>query len=193
MDARQFIVLDTETTDLNGHVISIAYVHFSMSHDCTTHEIKKYKAYFKKKEDVIISQGAYDKHQISSAYLAEHGLDPCIELTNLFVVVDEVLKSGGKIVCHNARFDVSAINRTAEAHNIPQHLKLSDTLCTMVLSTQHVKLPGKYGYKWPKNLELFAFLYPDEEMPCESTLHDALVDTQLTQRSFVRGCQLKWW
>lgn len=191
----QFLIVDTETTDFNGYVISLAYVRMNEPSGAGSCSImSQYKEYLKTKPGIEISPGAYQKHKISSEHLSMNGLNAAVELEKFFDTARDVINNDGKLVFHNAKFDVSAINRTAVLFDVPMALDLDDTLCTMLLSTNFVKLPGKYGnYKWPKNTELFGHLFPDEKQPDDCDLHDALVDALITHRSFVKGRELEWW
>ena len=72
----EFLVIDTETTDLNGHVISLAYIRFfEDAGRGSSVVVEEYKSFLQKKETVDIAPKAFETHKISSEYLDEHGLD----------------------------------------------------------------------------------------------------------------------
>lgn len=55
-------------------------------------------------------------------------------------------------------------------------LKIKDLPCPMLLSTDILKLPGRYGsYKWPKVEEAFDFFFPDNDY---TELHRGLDDAK---------------
>ena len=191
------IVADTETTDFTGDVIALAFV--VLKGDIATETY--YELWDTEKE---IAPGAQQIHGITRERLNFSARAPTVELTRFFETVDRVVARCGKVVFHNAAFDVAAINRTAKTFGVARQLDLADTLCTMRLATAHTQLPRalrakggkkslKVSYKPPKNVELFACLFPEEDMPAENTLHDALVDTQITTRNFIEGRRRGWW
>ncbi len=185
------IVVDTETTDFNGHVISLAYIWFESG---TAYELQTYHNFFRKLPGVVTSDGALATHHITDEYLDEHGLDARAELEKFFGVMDKVLESGGFFVAHNAAFDLKAINRTARAHGLDRQLSEAETICTMKMSKEHVGLKSASGsIKFPKNLELFIHLFGQEAAPAEHLLHDALQDARITKASFVEGASRGWW
>ena len=81
------------------------------------------------------------------------------------------------IICHNTDFDIKVIeadrHRSALEPLIPRVI-----YCTMKETTNLLKLPGKYGYKWPKLEELYGFLFGEKLVGA----HDALEDTRATLR-----------
>ena len=55
-------------------------------------------------------------------------------------------------------------------------------MCTMKLSTDYCKIPGRFGYKWPSLSELHIKLFGEDF----EEAHDASVDINATERSFWR-------
>ncbi len=53
-------------------------------------------------------------------------------------------------------------------------------LCTMKSSTDYCRLPGPYGYKWPKLSELHIKLFGENF----EEAHDASVDINATEKCF---------
>lgn len=82
------------------------------------------------------------------------------------------------VVAHNADFDMHIIK--GELHREDLHMEEKPIYDTMKKSTDMVKLPGKYGYKWPKLMELYRFLF-DAEF---DGAHDALEDVRATARCY---------
>jgi DNA polymerase III epsilon subunit-like protein len=79
------------------------------------------------------------------------------------------------VVAHNLAFDTS-IMKTA-LHRLgqkPHRLDGRQLVCTKEASTDVLKLPGQYGYKWPTLAEAYRH-YTGLEI---DGAHDALVDTE---------------
>jgi DNA polymerase III epsilon subunit-like protein len=86
------------------------------------------------------------------------------------------------IVAHNASFDTSVILASCyRTKRNASFLTNKKTICTMKSTTNLCKLPGKYGYKYPKLKELFKFLFYKEP---NVTLHNALEDTKVTLKCY---------
>jgi len=77
------------------------------------------------------------------------------------------------IVCHNYGFDSRVMDAAIHRSGAPGLLD-REAYCTMEESTGLLKLPGKYGYKWPKLEELHKFLFGE----MFSGAHDALEDVR---------------
>ena len=81
------------------------------------------------------------------------------------------------IVAHNSAFDMKVMEYEFERAQIAERAN-TPVFCTMKASTDLCRLPGKYGFKWPKLAEAMDIL-------CGVKLenaHDALADT--------RGCRV---
>ena len=129
-------------------------------------------------EGRIIHPGAQKVHKIST------------ELTDLYGIsekyIADILKyflfNSDLIVGHNISFDLDMLKmllaRNGYLISDDIYLKIP-IICTMKASTNLCKLPGKYGYKWPKLTELYDFLF-QESFPA----HDALEDIKATRRCY---------
>lgn len=82
-------------------------------------------------------------------------------------------------VCHNTDFDYGVL--MAEQHRNGFDFFLPEKkICTMKSTTNLVGLPGKYGFKWPKLIELHEFLFGEGF----SGAHTAIDDIRATVRCF---------
>lgn len=128
-------------------------------------------------EGVTIDPAAKDAHGISEQDCARYGVDPVVacSLFNQFCLQADV------IVAHNLSFDAS-IMKTAlfRIGNKPHRFDGRQLVCTKEASTDVLKLPGKYGYKWPTLAEAYRH-YTGEEI---DGAHDALVDTEACLQVF---------
>ena len=58
----------------------------------------------------------------------------------------------------------------------------TDKICTMKIGTDVCKIPGPYGFKWPKLEELYRHLFGENFIGA----HDALSDCQATASCFFK-------
>ena len=122
---------------------------------------------------------AEEVHGISKAIVSQVGLDA--EYTyGLFLSMAE---NADTFVCHNTSFDkkliMTALHRLEDADGL-QTINNGQYFCTMMKSTNLCKLPGKFGYKWPKLSELHQFLFGEGF----EGAHDALEDVKATRRCY---------
>jgi DNA polymerase-3 subunit epsilon len=122
-------------------------------------------------EGVKIDPAAKAAHGISEEDCARFGVPASIACS----FFNQACLQADVIVAHNLSFDVS-IMKTAlfRLGGKPNRLDGRQLVCTKELSTDVLKLPGKYGYKWPTLAEAYRH-YTGEEL---TGAHDALVDTE---------------
>ncbi len=122
-------------------------------------------------EGVRIEPGAKEAHGISEEDCARYGVDPIVACS----LFNQACMQADIIVAHNLAFDVS-IMKTAlfRIGNKPHRLDGRQLVCTKEASTDVLKLPGNYGYKWPTLAEAYLH-YTGKTI---EGAHDALVDTE---------------
>lgn len=126
--------------------------------------------------------GPHSPHDLTPAYVEEHGEDPAEVLAEFEASVNSVVASGGRLVAHNADFDIGVLEH-ARGAPFSDHVT-SATYCTMkdVNVINFCGMRNKRGsFKYPRLSELYKILFhknPDE------TLHDALGDTHVLRKSF---------
>lgn len=88
------------------------------------------------------------------------------------------LNRADRIVAHNIDFDI-IVTEALLARQLPDYdlstYRQLPRICTMLSSTELCKLPGKYGYKWPKLEEAYKLLVDPEGF---EGAHDALADVK---------------
>lgn len=84
------------------------------------------------------------------------------------------------IVGHNVEFDKKIVEAELLRCKIDGTGLDKPTLCTMKLSTNYCRLPGKYGYKWPTLQELHNKLFEESF----EDAHNSLNDIKATKKCF---------
>jgi DNA polymerase III epsilon subunit-like protein len=159
--------------------------------------VKTYDELFQLPFGARIETRAQEVHKISATDCAERGVDPVAALEAFALECYSVLLKGGRIVAHNAAFDVRAVRETRQAHDIisfgeNQDLELKDTLCTQKASRKYSPLKDKANrQKVFSNEELYEFLYGQK--PVWAKLHSALSDVHVTLLNYTGGVSRGWW
>jgi DNA polymerase III epsilon subunit-like protein len=116
-------------------------------------------------------------HGITNRYAIDNGYP----LKNLLRDFKGLIDNVDLVVGHNLIFDLNILGseyiRNGMGFNFPKN-----TLCTMERSTQFCKLPGAYGYKYPKLNELYFKLF--NEKIIEDNEHNAYYDIRATAKCF---------
>jgi DNA polymerase III epsilon subunit-like protein len=115
-------------------------------------------------------------HGITTATAAAQGL----ELTRVLDTLRVLANVTDAVICHNASFDLTVL--AAEYARLGQASPFARLrqICTMTAATPLLRLPGKYGWKFPKLDELHRYLFNTDF----DGAHDAMRDVQATARCF---------
>lgn len=70
-----------------------------------------------------------------------------------------LIEQAETIVAHNISFDEKIIVAEFLRKKMQTDFEKKKKLCTMQSSTDYCKIPGPYGYKWPKLSELHMKLF----------------------------------
>lgn len=192
------LFFDTETTGLplfkqpfsdpkQPAVIQLGAILYDMTNMAT---IDEYATYIKI-GDTYMHPKAEEAHGITRAKANSEGVDP----TEAFIRFYEMSQNAEAMCCHNFNFDFFLLkllaNRVENGGCIEKDIAsifMSEIeeipfFCTMASSTTYCKLPfpsGKKGYKFPKLIELYQFLFGESF----EGAHDALVDVRATLRCY---------
>ena len=142
------------------------------------------------KNDYIIKPNGFEIpvdasniHGISNQYALEVG----VHLEYVLLKFEKHCEKSKYLIAHNINFDSRVLSseylRTLSINPI---LNL-EHLCTMVSSTNYCKIPGSFGYKWPKLSELHNKLFGVDF----EGAHDALADIEATAKCFWEMKKLK--
>ena len=98
-------------------------------------------------------------------------------------VIEAFLKDAKGVKCivgHNISFDQKVVGAELYRLGLPDTISTAKSLCTMQAGTDYCKIPGYYGYKWPKLQELHYKLFG-----CDfEDAHDAMADITATKKCF---------
>lgn len=102
------------------------------------------------------------------------------ELSSVLSEFSTIVNGSNLLIAHNMDFDEKVIG--AEYVRIGLKSSLFDTqrLCTMKTTTDLCRIPGNYGYKWPKLSELHRFLFGSDF----EDSHDASIDVKICAKCF---------
>jgi len=129
-----------------------------------------------KPENFKIPLDASRVHGISTEKAISEGED----LEKVLMKFDKLVNQTDFIVAHNISFDEKIVGAEFLRKDIQSNFGRKRKLCTMQASTNYCKLPGPYGYKWPKLSELHIELFGEDF----DEAHDASVDINATEKCF---------
>ncbi|MEA3445712.1 MAG: 3'-5' exonuclease [Bacteroidota bacterium] len=129
-----------------------------------------------KPENFIIPIGASNVHGISTEKAVSEG----VELEQVLNKFNKLVEQTDFIVAHNISFDEKIIGAELLRKGIKSSFERKKKLCTMKASTNYCRIPGPYGFKWPKLSELHITLFGKDF----DEAHDASVDITATEKCF---------
>lgn len=132
--------------------------------------------YIIKPENFEIPRDASRVHGIST----EKAINEGAALEDVLEKFNELVIRADYIVAHNISFDEKILGAELLRKNIQSDFNRKRKLCTMQSSTDYCRLPGPYGYKWPKLSELHIKLFGVDF----EEAHDASVDINATEKCF---------
>ena len=124
---------------------------------------------------VIPSEAAY-VHGITTEKALSEG-------ESLKTVIDCFLADAKRAKCyvgHNISFDQHVVGAELCRLSMVDSVSNGESICTMKTSTDYCKIPGYYGYKWPKLQELHKILFGFDF----EEAHDAMADISATKKCF---------
>ncbi len=179
-----YLFFDTETTGLPGNwkapvtdlnnwprMIQIAWILC----DNNGNRIES-DDFIIKPENFEIPREASKIHGISTEKAINEGED----LEKVLIKFSKLVKQSDFIVAHNISFDEKILGAELLRKDIQSDFNRKRKLCTMQASTDYCRLPGPYGYKWPKLSELHMKLFGENF----NEAHDASVDINATEKCF---------
>ncbi len=132
--------------------------------------------YIVKPDGFTIPESVVKIHGITTRMALAKGLD----LRCVLNCVRPVIERASVLVAHNVEFDQNILGAEFLRSAIPNPLLRKRSICTMKETSGFCRLPGPYGYKWPRLQELYVRLF-DERF---ATAHNALADVQACARCY---------
>jgi len=123
----------------------------------------------------MIPSEAIAVHKITTEKALEIGVD----LLTILKVFSSSVKNCDLMVAHNYSYDYNIMGSELLRNGLENSLKVKEYLCTMNASTDFCKIPGPYGYKWPKLEELYYELFQGN-----FNAHNALDDIRACAKCF---------
>jgi DNA polymerase III epsilon subunit-like protein len=134
--------------------------------------------YLIKPRGFSISPQATRLHGITTAQARREG----VQLEPVLQAFAESILGAETVVGHNLDFDLRVIQAEWIRAQMADALAGKKLCCTMKLSVEYCRLPGKYGYKWPRLDELHQILFHEGF----SGAHGARADTEACMRCYFR-------
>ncbi len=129
-----------------------------------------------KPEGFLIPQDAAKIHGITDEIAWQIGVYAAPTLA----IFNDLINHADWIVGHNIPFDIFCAQVELSHRGYANPFADKPTFCTMRSSTDICKLPGPYGYKWPKLSEVYKFAFQEDLQ----NSHNAMVDLRATLRVY---------
>lgn len=124
-----------------------------------------------------IPKAASDVHGITTEFALENG-KPLLDVIFAF---GADLNQADCVVGHNLDYDLHIVGAEYVRLGYDSRIMFArPTLCTMQATIQFCNIPGRFGPKWPKLMELYTKLFGQE---FDGT-HDAMADIIATKDCF---------
>lgn len=124
-----------------------------------------------------IPKAASDVHGITTEFALENG-EPLLDVIFAF---GADLNQADCVVGHNLDYDLHIVGAEYVRLGYDSRIMFArPTLCTMQATIQFCNIPGRFGPKWPKLMELYTKLFGQEF----DGAHDAMADIVATKDCF---------
>ncbi|MEO1451885.1 MAG: 3'-5' exonuclease, partial [Bacteroidota bacterium] len=127
-------------------------------------------------EGFSIPKDASKIHGISTERAHAEG----IALTEVLEEFGSQVKQAKTLVAHNISFDEKIMGAEFIRYQDKDPIKRKAKICTMKETTDFVRLPGRYGFKWPSLSELHVKLFQTDF----AEAHNAAADINATAKCF---------
>lgn len=124
-----------------------------------------------------IPKAASDVHGITTEFALENGKP----LLDVIFVFGADLNQAECVIGHNLDYDLHIVGAEYVRLGYDSRIMFArPTLCTMQATIQYCNIPGRFGPKWPKLMELYTKLFGQEF----DGAHDAMADIIATKECF---------
>lgn len=129
-----------------------------------------------KPKGFVIPKEASNIHGITTEYALTNGDD----ISTILSQFEEQCQKSKYLIAHNIKFDSKVIGSEFLRNFNRNPISKLELICTMEGTTDFCKIPGNYGFKWPKLSELHRKLFGKDF----EGAHNALSDVQATAECF---------
>jgi len=136
-----------------------------------------------KPDGFVITRQASNVHGITTKRALAEGVD----LQPVLVEFSEAVSSADMLVAHNVDFDTKVVGAELLRAGMANAFDGKTLRCTMRESTDHCRLPGRRGYKWPTLTELHEILFGAGF----EGAHGALADARASMLCFLKLRELR--
>lgn len=159
------------------HIVQIAWILFADKKEVSCNDI------IIRPDNFTIPKESTKIHGITQEIATTQGFPINWALLQFTNAIEILTQPVDKVIAHNLNFDKNVL-----LANIYREIELDQTfffdncinICSMESTTNLLKLPGNYGYKWPKLQELHQYLFGSTFKDA----HDALADIRATARCY---------
>ncbi|MEX0810747.1 MAG: 3'-5' exonuclease [Chitinophagales bacterium] len=110
----------------------------------------------------------------------ERALDEGVEIQGVLEEFHDFIDESKFLVAHNISFDEKIMGSEFLRHQMEDITAKKPKICTMHKSTDFCRIPGRYGFKWPKLSELHYKLFGSDF----EEAHNAAADINATAKCF---------
>ncbi len=129
-----------------------------------------------KPEGFTIPLDASQIHGITTERAQREGIALKTVLNEFAALIDK----SKLLIAHNMAFDEKIVGAELLRNRMKSSLAQTEKICTMETSTDYCKLPGEYGFKWPKLTELHSKLFGNRF----EEAHNAAIDIRACAKCF---------
>lgn len=120
------------------------------------------------------------KFWIDNGFSTEGSQEYGIPIADAMEPFIEYYNMSKALIAHNIAFDYKVLGAELMRAKMKSSGALIPKVCTMMASVDFCKIPGKYGYKWPKLEEVYYKLFRENF----DGAHDAMADVKACARVF---------
>lgn len=136
------------------------------------------KEYIIKPDHFVIPIEASKVHKITTELALLKGQ----KLLEILIEFNLDIDKADILVAHNINFDLKIIGAEMLRAELETKLFSKRKICTMESSTNYCKIPGPYGFKWPRLDELYFKLFGGSFQEA----HNASIDINATAKCYWR-------
>lgn len=104
-----------------------------------------------------------------------------VPVSNILTAFNYLADQGATFVAHNIDFDLKVLRGEMRRARLPD--RDVKAFCTMKSMTSVCRIKAKRGYKWPKLIEAYSYLFGEKF----DDAHEALADARACARIFQHG------